>query len=594
MNVGRPWSAAPRSTLLLTILALGVGACSGGDVTPPRAQPLTVAVAGDGSGTVVSEPAGIDCRVEGGVASGACTATFPAAAAVSLRAAVGALSEFGEWSGACSGAAACALTLDQPRAVTGTFRRLPPQALTITGGGTGGGTVASQPAGLTCTVENGGGRGACSGTFEAGTVVTLQAAADSLSDFAGWSGACTGTQACQVTLAQAESVAATFQRRPPQQVAVSAAGTGSGTVVSEPAGISCAVAAGATTGTCAAAFAVGTAVTLRASAGARSDLAGWSGACAGAACQLSATAPRAATATFQRRPAHAVTVAPAGKGSGTVTSDPAGLSCTIDGGVASGACSASFDVGTVVTLQATAAGTLSTFTGWSGACSGTTCQLAVAAPTSATAGFAGPTITVTAMDVNNSVTALGNGTVTLGPGVTCAVRNNRVVGTCNVELRPGEPYAITIDPAATEVGVVYYHPPTGASPGVCRTAFPSGQFTCGATPAVHATNIRVQLFRAFVGPRSGTTASSGSGRVTSDVGGINCRIFPGGGTTGECVVDVGGVRQVVLSFTPDAGTTFQNWAGDCGFVTTATCTLNIDAARKTYLVNSTAAPAASP
>jgi hypothetical protein len=587
MNVGRTWLAA-RRTLARTVLGLGVAACSGGDVTPPRVQPLTLTVAGDGSGTVTSEPAGIDCRVEGGVASGACTATFPASATVSLLTAAGALSEFGGWSGACSGAVACSLTLDRSRAVTGTFRRLPPQALTITGGGTGGGTVTSQPAGLTCTVDNGGVRGGCSGAFDAGTVVALQAAADSLSDFAGWGGGCTGTQACQVTLAQAASVAATFQRRPPQQVAVSAAGTGSGTVVSEPAGISCTVAAGATTGTCTAAFEVGTAVTLRASAGGRSDFAGWSGACSGAACQFSATAPRAATATFEQRPAHAVTVAPAGKGSGTVTSDPAGISCTIDGGVASGACSASFDVGTAVTLQATAAGTLSAFTGWSGACSGATCQLAVAAPTSVTAAFAGPTVTVTAMDVNNSVAARGNGTVTFGSDVTCAVQNNTAVGTCSVELRPGEPYTVTIDPTAAEAGVVYYHPPTGASPAVCQTAFPSYRFTCGATPAVRTTNIRVQLFRAFVGPRSGITASSGYGRVTSDVGGINCRILPGGSTTGACAADVGGAQQVILSFTPDAGTTFRNWAGDCGFVTTATCTLSINAARKTYLVNSTA------
>jgi hypothetical protein len=105
---------------------------------------------------------------------------------------------------------------------------------------------------------------------------------------------------------------------------------------------------------------------------------------------------------------------------------------------------------------------------------------------------------------------------------------------------------------------------------------------------VRTTNIRVQLFRAFVGPRSGITASSGYGRVTSDVGGINCRILPGGSTTGACAADVGGAQQVILSFTPDAGTTFRNWAGDCGFVTTATCTLSINAARKTYLVNSTA------
>ncbi|HZF68051.1 MAG TPA: hypothetical protein VEZ47_08440 [Gemmatirosa sp.] len=594
MNIGRSCSAVARRTLASLVLTLGIAACSGGDVTPPRPQSLAVAAAGEGSGTVTSEPAGIDCRVESGVASGACTATFPASATVSLRFTAGALSAFGGWSGACAEAAACSLTLDQSRTVTATFRRLPPQALTITGGGTGSGTVTSQPAGLACTVESGGHRGGCSGAFDAGTVVTLQATPDSLSDFAGWSGGCTGMQDCRVTLAQAASVAATFQRRPPQQVVVSGAGTGSGSIVSEPAGISCAVDAGATTGTCAAAFDVGTAVTLRASAGARSDFAGWSGACSGSACQLSTTAPRAATATFERRPAHAVTIAAAGRGSGSVTSSPAGISCTIAGGVASGACSASFDVGTTVALEATAAGTLSAFTGWSGACSGTTCQLTVAAPTSVTAGFAGPTVTVIARDIATAGPALGNGTVTLAPGVTCAIENNRVVGTCSIELRPGEPYVVTIDPAATEAGVVFHEPPGGTLPTPCQLASPSFRFTCAATPAVRATEIRVVMFRAFVGLRTQFTASSGFGRVTSDVGGINCRVVAGASATGVCAADVGGAQRVVLSFTPEAGTTFQNWAGDCGLVTTATCTLTMDVARRTFLVNSTAAPAGTP
>jgi hypothetical protein len=51
----------------------------------------------------------------------------------------------------------------------------------------------------------------------------------------------------------------------------------------------------------------------------------------------------------------ALTVTGAGDGSGTVTSDPAGISCTVTAGVAGGACAASFDEGTDVTLTATAA-----------------------------------------------------------------------------------------------------------------------------------------------------------------------------------------------------------------------------------------------
>src|SRR5690349_13602294 len=53
-----------------------------------------------------------------------------------------------------------------------------------------------------------------------------------------------------------------------------------------------------------------------------------------------------------------VRVTPAGNGTGTVTSNPAGIDCTPS-------CSAIFAEGTSVTLTATAA-TGSNFTGWSG------------------------------------------------------------------------------------------------------------------------------------------------------------------------------------------------------------------------------------
>ena len=71
----------------------------------------------------------------------------------------------------------------------------------------------------------------------------------------------------------------------------------------------------------------------------------------------------------------------AGAGSGTVTSSPSGITC-------GSTCSASFASGTSVSLTATpAAG--SSFTGWSGACTGTgACTVAVTQASSVTATFA--------------------------------------------------------------------------------------------------------------------------------------------------------------------------------------------------------------
>jgi len=60
-----------------------------------------------------------------------------------------------------------------------------------------------------------------------------------------------------------------------------------------------------------------------------------------------------------------ISIIPGGNGSGTVTSQPAGINCSIIGGNGAGACSAFFAVGTVVRLTAQAAAG-SRFQGWRG------------------------------------------------------------------------------------------------------------------------------------------------------------------------------------------------------------------------------------
>ena len=75
--------------------------------------------------------------------------------------------------------------------------------LTLSKSGTGTGTVASSPPGISCGPT-------CSASFASGTVVSLTATPDSGSTFAGWSGACSGTGACSVTMDAAKSVSANF------------------------------------------------------------------------------------------------------------------------------------------------------------------------------------------------------------------------------------------------------------------------------------------------------------------------------------------------------------------------------------------------
>ena len=84
---------------------------------------------------------------------------------------------------------------------TFTLRTFP---LTVAKNGNGTGAVTSSPPGIDCGTV-------CSAAFTAGQAVTLAAAADAGMTFSGWSGACSGVGACQVTMDAAKQVAATFE-----------------------------------------------------------------------------------------------------------------------------------------------------------------------------------------------------------------------------------------------------------------------------------------------------------------------------------------------------------------------------------------------
>jgi serine protease AprX len=160
-------------------------------------------------------------------------------------------------------------------------------AVTVTKAGSGSGTVTSSPPGISCGTT-------CSAPFTSGSAVTLTAAADAGSSFTGWSGDCSGTGACTVTMSAARSVTATFTAQP-RTLTVTKAGKGTGTVTSSPAGISCGA-------TCSAGFANGSSVTLTASAATGSTFAGWSGSgCSGkGTCTVTMSANRSVKATFAK------------------------------------------------------------------------------------------------------------------------------------------------------------------------------------------------------------------------------------------------------------------------------------------------------
>ncbi len=138
--------------------------------------------------------------------------------------------------------------------------------LTVKRTGTGTGTVTSRPIGINCGAD-------CDQSYSKDTTVMLMAAPAPGSFFAGWSGDCTGSgPATTVKMDANKTCTATFNLA--VILTVKKAGSGNGTVTSNPAGIDCGV-------DCSESYPPNTTVTLTATADAGSLFSGWGGDCVG-------------------------------------------------------------------------------------------------------------------------------------------------------------------------------------------------------------------------------------------------------------------------------------------------------------------------
>ena len=261
-------------------------------------QELTVGLAGTGSGSVTSDPTGINCGVD-------CSQGYLDGTAVTFTAAPNAsTSTFTGWTGACSGTGDCHVTMTEARAVTATFALIS-RTLTVGIDGSGGGSVSSSPAGISC-------EGDCSESYNHGTAVTLSPTAVSGSSFAGWAGACTGDGACVVSMTQAQHVTATFTLGD-ITLTVQKSGVGDGLVTSTPAGIRCGF-------DCTHIYENGKHVTLSAAPNNDSTFTEWTGACSGSgSCTVTMNGAQNVTAVFS--PLH-----PAGTINVNTTVDEYGVS----------------------------------------------------------------------------------------------------------------------------------------------------------------------------------------------------------------------------------------------------------------------------
>ena len=147
---------------------------------------------GTSSGTIVSSPAGINCGAD-------CTENYPSGQIVTLTPKPAANSKFKAW----TGHADCtdgSVTINATKTCTATFTL---NTLSLAVSKTGNGTVSSTPSGINCGTS-------CSFSFVAGTAITLKATPEAGFAFSGWSGGCTGTADCVVTLSSITTVTANF------------------------------------------------------------------------------------------------------------------------------------------------------------------------------------------------------------------------------------------------------------------------------------------------------------------------------------------------------------------------------------------------
>ncbi len=146
---------------------------------PIQKYNLAIAKAGTGSGTVTSNPSGINC-------GGTCNADFNEGTDVTLTAAADASSTFAGWGGDCSSCGAnttCDITMDAAKTCTATFT-LNQYTITATANPVAGGSVSCSPNPVnhgstsTCTITTNAGytfqnvTGTCGGTLNGNTYTT--------------------------------------------------------------------------------------------------------------------------------------------------------------------------------------------------------------------------------------------------------------------------------------------------------------------------------------------------------------------------------------------------------------------------------------
>ncbi|HSJ10552.1 MAG TPA: hypothetical protein VK928_11590 [Longimicrobiales bacterium] len=234
---------------------------------------LEVGMSGGGAGSVISEPAGIDCTKTATGTEGTCVAPFEEGTEVTLFATPAPGSFFGGFSGNGTPGpdGAFVIPMNGPGSVDAEF--FISFGLTVIVEGEGG-RVTSDEGGIDCTE----GGGTCVGFVREGNTVMLTAHPAEGWRFVGWDEEYTGGPiTTSLLMDRPRTIRALFQRIIQYRIGMNFTGSGSGTVVSEPAGINCMKSGTTTSGACAADFDAGTQLRLTATPAEGSERGDWTG-----------------------------------------------------------------------------------------------------------------------------------------------------------------------------------------------------------------------------------------------------------------------------------------------------------------------------
>ena len=182
---------------IFSILVLVGCGGDGGSIEPvnPFQNTLTTIVSGNGEITANIGIAGC---------TSSCETQLDQGTQVELSAVAQTGYRFQGWEGACSGTSACAVILDQDRSVTAVFVEIQQQQnyrldVSISGQG----SVMSTPGGIDCGAD-------CNQTYTEGATIMLVATPVAGFNFDRWSGDCSGSGSCSVTMDQDRTVSAIF------------------------------------------------------------------------------------------------------------------------------------------------------------------------------------------------------------------------------------------------------------------------------------------------------------------------------------------------------------------------------------------------